>query len=111
LLEEFQQDYITTARSKGLSERLILQVHATRNAVLPVIASAGVATSMLFGNVIVVEVLFSFNGIGRWAIQSIQRFDAPVAIGFVLLSSAISLVASLGTDILFAIADPRVTIE
>jgi len=111
LLEEFKQDYVTTARSKGLSERLILKDHATRNAVLPVISSAGVATSMLFGNVIVVEVLFSFSGIGRWAIQSIQRFDAPVAIGFVLLSSAISLVASLGTDILFAIADPRVTIE
>jgi peptide/nickel transport system permease protein len=111
LLEEFKQDYITTARSKGLSERLILQNHATRNALLPVISSAGVATSMLFGNLIVVEVLFSFNGIGRWAIQSIQRFDAPVAIGFILLSSAISLLASLGTDILFAIIDPRVTID
>ena len=111
LLEEFKQDYITTARSKGLSERLIIQEHATRNAVLPVIASAGVATSMLFGNVIVVEVLFSFNGVGRWAMQSMQRFDAPVAIGFILLSSAISLLASLGADILFAIVDPRVTID
>lgn len=111
LLEELQQDYITTARSKGLSERLIMQVHATRNALLPVISSAGVAISMLFGNVIVVEVLFSFNGIGRWAIESIQRFDAPVAIGFILLSSMISLLASLGTDILFAIVDPRVTID
>lgn len=111
LLEELKQDYITTARSKGLSERLILQAHATRNAVLPVISSAGVATSMLFGNVIVVEVLFGFNGIGRWAIQSIQRFDAPVAVGFIILSSAISMLASLGSDILFAIADPRVTIN
>jgi peptide/nickel transport system permease protein len=111
LLEEFNQDYITTARSKGLSERLILEVHATRNAVLPVISSAGVAMSMLFGNVIVVEVLFSFNGVGRWAIESIQRFDMPVAVGFILLSSAISLIASLGSDILYAIADPRVTID
>jgi peptide/nickel transport system permease protein len=111
LLEEFKQDYITTARSKGLSERLILQIHATRNAVLPLISSAGVATSMLFGNVIVVEVLFGFNGIGRWAIRAIQRFDAPAAVGFVLLSSALSLLASLGTDILYAIADPRVAIE
>ncbi len=111
LLEEFNQDYITTARSKGLSERMILEVHATRNAVLPVISSAGVAMSMLFGNVIVVEVLFSFNGIGRWAIESIQRFDAPVAVGFILLSSAISLAASLGTDILYAVVDPRVTID
>jgi len=58
-----------------------------------------------------VEVLFSFNGIGRWAIESIQRFDAPVAVGFILLSSMISLLASLGADILFAIADPRVTID
>jgi len=75
------------------------------------ISSAGVAMSMLFGNVIVVEVLFNFNGIGRWAIESIQRFDAPVAIGFILLSSAISLAASLGADILYAVADPRVTID
>jgi peptide/nickel transport system permease protein len=111
LLEEFKQDYITTARSKGLSERLILQIHATRNAVLPLISSAGVATSMLFGSVIVVEVLFGFNGIGRWAIKAIQRFDVPAAVGFVLLSSAVSLLASLGTDILYAVADPRVTIE
>ena len=111
LLEEYKQDYITTARSKGLSERLIMQIHATRNAVLPVISSAGVATSMLFGNLIVVEVLFGFGGIGRWAIQSIKRFDAPVAIGFVLLSSVISLLASLGTDILYAVVDPRVTID
>jgi peptide/nickel transport system permease protein len=88
-----------------------LEVHATRNAVLPVISSAGVAMSMLFGNVIVVEVLFSFNGVGRWAIESIQRFDMPVAVGFILLSSAISLIASLGSDILYAIADPRVTID
>ncbi|MGB7876582.1 MAG: ABC transporter permease [Anaerolineales bacterium] len=111
LLEELKQDYITTARSKGLSERLILQVHASRNALLPVISSAGVATSMLFGNIIVVEVLFSFSGIGRWAIESIQRFDAPAAVGFILLSSMISLLASLGADVLFAIADPRVTID
>ena len=88
-----------------------MQIHATRNAVLPVISSAGVATSMLFGNLIVVEVLFGFGGIGRWAIQSIKRFDAPVAIGFVLLSSVISLLASLGTDILYAVVDPRVTID
>ena len=111
LLEELKQDYITTARSKGLSERLIMQVHATRNALLPVISSAGVATSMLFGNVIVVEVLFNFNGIGRWAIESIQRFDAPVAVGFMLMSSVVSILASLGADILFAITDPRVTID
>lgn len=111
LLEELKQDYITTARSKGLSERLILQIHATRNALLPVISSAGVAISMLFGNVIVVEVLFSFNGVGRGAIESIRRFDAPAAIGFALLSSVISLLTSLGADILFAIADPRVTID
>jgi peptide/nickel transport system permease protein len=66
---------------------------------------------MLFGSVIVVEVLFGFNGIGRWAIKAIQRFDVPAAVGFVLLSSALSLLASLGTDILYAVADPRVTIE
>lgn len=111
LLDEFMQDYVTTARSKGLSERMIMRVHIFRNALLPVIASTGVATAMLFGNVIVVEVLFNFNGVGRWAIDAIKNFDVPAATGFILLSSAISLFASLGTDMLFAIVDPRVSIE
>ena len=111
LLEEFMQDYVTTARAKGLSENNILQVHIYRNALLPVIASAGVATAMLFGNIIVVEVLFNFNGVGRWAIEAIQNFDAPAAIGFILLSSVVSTLASLVADILFAIVDPRVSIN
>lgn len=111
LLEEFMQEYVTTARAKGLSENNILRVHIYRNALLPVIASAGVATAMLFGNIIVVEVLFNFNGVGRWAIEAIQNFDAPAAIGFILLSSAVSLLASLGADILFAIVDPRISID
>ncbi|MGB7875602.1 MAG: ABC transporter permease [Anaerolineales bacterium] len=111
LLEEFTQDYVTTARAKGLAEKNILQVHIYKNASLPIIASAGVATAMLFGNIIVVEVLFNFNGVGRWAIEAIQNFDAPAAIGFILLSSAVSLLASLGADILFVIIDPRVSID
>ena len=111
LLEEFMQDYVITARSKGLSENNILQVHIYRNALLPVIASAGVATAMLFGNIIVVEVLFNFNGVGRWAIEAIQNFDAPAAIGFILLSSVVSVLASLVADILFAVVDPRVSID
>ena len=111
LLEEFMQDYVTTAKAKGLKENNILRVHIYRNALLPVIASAGVATATLFGNIIVVEVLFNFNGVGRWAIEAIQNFDAPAAIGFILLSSVVSLLASLGADILFAIVDPRVSIE
>ena len=111
LLEELMQDYVTTARSKGLSENNILRAHIYRNALLPVIASAGVATAMLFGNIIVVEVLFNFNGVGRWAIEAIQNFDAPAAIGFILLSSVVSLLASLVSDILFAVVDPRVSID
>jgi len=111
LLEEFMQDYVTTARAKGLSENNILRAHIYRNALLPVIASAGVATAMLFGNIIVVEVLFNFNGVGRWAIEAIQNFDAPAAIGFILLSSVVSILASLIADILFAIVDPRVSIN
>jgi len=111
LLEELMQDYVTTARSKGLSENNILQVHIYRNALLPVIASAGVATAMLFGNIIVVEVLFNFNGVGRWAIGAIQNFDAPAAVGFILLSSVVSMFASLVADILFAVVDPRVSID
>lgn len=109
LLEEAMQDYVTMARSKGLSEKIILRTHTFPNAVLPVIASAGAATAMLFGNVIVVEVLFRFNGVGKWAIEAIRNFDAPAAVGFILLSSSISLLASLGADICAAVIDPRVS--
>lgn len=108
LLEVLKQDYITTARAKGLRERNVVNLHAGRNAVLPVISTAGVATSMLLSGVVVIEVVFHFNGVGRWAIQAILQSDIPVAVGFALFSCMVTVLASLVADILYAVVDPRV---
>lgn len=111
LVDVLQQEYITTARSKGLSERSVINLHAGRNAILPLISSAGVFMSTLVTSVVVIEVLFNFNGVGRWMITAILNFDVPVAVGFVLLSSIFAVLASLLADILYAIIDPRVRVD
>lgn len=110
LLEVLNQDYITTARSKGLRERRVINLHANRNAVLPLISSTGVAVSVFLSSVMIIELLFGFNGIGRWAMVAIQSFDVPVALGFVLASSLLAVTASLVADILYGIIDPRVRV-
>jgi len=111
LLEALRQDYITTARAKGLHERKVVNLHARRNAVLPVISTAGVATSMLLSGVVVIEVIFNFNGVGRWAIQAVLHADIPVAVGFALFSCTVTVLASLVADILYAVVDPRVRLD
>jgi peptide/nickel transport system permease protein len=108
LLDVLQQEYVTTARAKGLPERAVIGRHARRNALLPVISTGGVATSMLITGLVVVEVVFSFNGVGRWAMTAILNTDVPVAMGFALLTCGITVLASLLADILYAVVDPRV---
>lgn len=111
LLEVLKEEYITTARAKGLRERKVVNLHAGRNAVLPVISTAGVATSMLLSGVVVIEMLFHFNGVGLWAIQAILQSDIPVAVGFALFSCTVTVLASLAADILYAVVDPRVRLD
>ncbi len=108
MLEELRQDYIVTARAKGLSDSKVADLHARRNAILPLISTAGVATSMLISSVIVVEVIFNFNGVGRWALMAVLQADLPVAVGFALVSCLATMLMSLVADILYAVADPRV---
>lgn len=111
MLEALQKDYITTARSKGLHERQVVNLHARRNAILPLISTTGVTVSTMLSTIVVVEVLFNFNGIGRWAVRGILQFDVPVAIGFAVLSCTITILASLTADILYAVIDPRVRLD
>jgi len=110
LLDVMRQDYITTARAKGLGESTVVNRHARRNAILPVISAGGVVTSLLITGVVVVEVLFSLNGVGRWAIRAIAETDVPVAVGFALFSCIAVVLASLLADILYAVVDPRIRI-
>jgi ABC-type dipeptide/oligopeptide/nickel transport system permease component len=110
LLDVLRQDYITTARAKGVPERRVVSQHARRNAVLPVISAGGVMVSVLITGTVVVEVIFNFNGVGRWAVKAILQSDVPVAVGFALFSCTVTVLASLLTDILYAVVDPRVRI-
>jgi ABC-type dipeptide/oligopeptide/nickel transport system permease component len=108
LLETLGQDYVVTARAKGLRERQVVRVHARRNAVLPVISIGGVLTSLLLSQLVVVETIFAFNGIGRAAIQAILLSDIPGVAGFAVFSCLVTIVVSLVADLLYAVVDPRV---
>ncbi len=107
-LDALSQDYILAARAKGLPERYVIARHARRNALLPLISMAGVAASLLITGTVVVELVFSYPGVGRAAVQAILASDVPVAVGFALFSGVITIVASLVADVLYAVADPRV---
>jgi len=108
MLEALSQDYIATARAKGLPERRVVRRHAQRNALLPLISTAGVAVSLLITGAALVEIVFSYPGVGRGAVQAILASDVPVAVGFALFSGLVTILASLLADVLYAVADPRV---
>jgi peptide/nickel transport system permease protein len=108
LMEVLRQDYITTARAKGVPEQQVVSQHARRNAVLPVISAGGVMVSLLITGTVIVEVIFNFNGVGRGAVNAILQSDVPVAVGFALFSCLVTVLASLLADILYAVVDPRV---
>ena len=102
------QDYITAARAKGLSNRQVIRRHARRNAILPVVSLAGTAMSAFISNVVVVEMIFYINGVGRWAAKAILQADVPVALGFALFGCMVTVLTSLIADILYGVLDPRV---
>jgi peptide/nickel transport system permease protein len=110
LLEVMGQDYITTARAKGLPESQVVRDHARRNAVLPVISVAGLIVTTMITTVCVVEMIFNFNGIGRGVITAFKATEIPVTVGFALFCCMAVLLTSLIADILYALADPRIRI-
>jgi peptide/nickel transport system permease protein len=107
LLEVLSQDYITTARAKGVPEQRIVNLHARRNAVLPVISTGGVVVSSLISGVVVIEAIFNFDGIGHAAVEAILSADVPAVVGFTLFSCVVTVLASLIADTLYAFVDPR----
>ncbi len=111
LLEVMRQDYITTARAKGVRERDVLNHHARRNALLPLISAGGVATSTLITSLVVIEVIFNFNGIGRWAVRAFLSSEIPATVGFAVFSCVATVLASVIADILYAVVDPRIRLS
>jgi peptide/nickel transport system permease protein len=108
LIETMSEDYIRTARAKGLSERRVVFRHGLRSAITPVVTAAGLDLGILLGGTILVETVFNIPGIGRLAFDSIQNSDLPMIQGTVLLGAFFIIIANLVVDILYAFLDPRV---
>ena len=108
MLEVLQQDYVRTARSKGISERRVIVNHALRNAWLPVVTMIGLEFGFVLGGVVVVETVFSYPGIGRLAFNAINQRDIPVVQASVILIAMIFIFLNLIVDLIYARLDPRV---
>jgi peptide/nickel transport system permease protein len=110
LLDTLGEDYIRTARSKGLSERRVIYKHGVRAALTPVVSQLGVDIGQLLGGVIVVESVFGLGGLGETSVQAIDTDNLPVIIGFVVLAATFVVVANIVVDLVYAVLDPRVRI-
>jgi peptide/nickel transport system permease protein len=108
MLEVLRQDYVRTARAKGLAEKVVVVGHALKNALLPVITVIGGWLAGLLGGAILTETVFSWPGMGLWAYRGIQGRDYPVVQGSVLVSATIYVFVNLAVDILYAYIDPRI---
>lgn len=108
VLESMSQDYVRTARSKGLPGRVVLRRHVVRGALVPVVTVTGVQLATLLGGVVVVEVIFAWPGLGRLTYDAVQARDYPVMQGAVLLFATIFLLVNLLVDLLYAALDPRI---
>jgi peptide/nickel transport system permease protein len=108
MLDVLNQDYIRTARAKGLSERWVVWVHALRNAFIPVLTVIGLQVGLLMGGVVVTETVFSWPGVGRLAVQAIYARDFPVVQAVVLFFALIFVLVNLVVDLLYAVLDPRI---
>ncbi|HUC57207.1 MAG TPA: ABC transporter permease [Streptosporangiaceae bacterium] len=111
LLDTLGEDYIRTARSKGLSERRVLFKHAVRSAMTPVVSQLGIDVGALLGGVIVVEQVFGLHGLGYQVVNAIAQGDQPTVIGFVIVASAFVVAANIIVDMSYALLDPRVRIS
>lgn len=111
MLDVLHQDYLRTARGKGLSERVVLWKHALRNALLPVVTSVGMQFAALLAGTIIIENVFYLPGLGRFAFQAISQRDLPVVQDIVLLIAALVVGVNLLVDLGCALLDPRVRLE
>ncbi|TVR30572.1 MAG: ABC transporter permease [Spirochaetaceae bacterium] len=108
MLEVVRQDYIRTARAKGLSERVVINRHALKNALIPIVTVIGLQFGYLLGGAVLTESIFSWPGVGRLMVDAIRQKDYPVVQGGVLLLALTFSVVNLGVDILYAYIDPRI---
>ena len=108
MLEVLEQDYIRTARAKGLNERTVLFVHALKNAAVPIVTVIGLGVALLIGGAVVTESVFAIPGLGRLTVDAILQRDYPVLQAIVLLFSFVFVIVNLGVDLVYILLDPRV---
>jgi peptide/nickel transport system permease protein len=111
MLEVIRQDYITTARAKGLDERTVIFKHALRNALLPVITLLGLSVPGLIGGSVIFETIFAIPGMGQLFYQSVMMRDYPTIMGILVIGAVLTLLGNLIADLLYSVADPRIRVS
>lgn len=111
MLETMGQDFVRTARAKGLANQLVIYRHAFRNAFLPLVTLVGLSIPGLFGGALVIESIFAWNGIGRLTIEAVNRRDYTLIMGTTLMFAALTMAANLLTDVMYAVLDPRIRLN
>ena len=110
MLEVIRQDYVQTARAKGLAERVVIGKHALRNALLPIVTILGLSLPGLIGGSIIVESIFAIPGMGQLMVQAVFERDYPVIMGNLVVVSTLTLVANLVADVTYSLVDPRIRV-
>jgi len=108
MLEVLGEDYVRTARAKGLPPGRVIGLHALRNALIPVVTVIGLLIGTLFGGAILTETIFAWPGVGKWLVDSISRRDYPSVQGGVVLIASIVMLVNLGVDLLYGLINPRI---
>ncbi len=108
MIETFRQDYVTTARAKGLRERSVTIAHAFRNALIPLITIIGLSLPELLSGAVITETIFQWPGMGLLAIRAVNSRDYPLVLGVILVTAIMVLISNLISDLCYAIADPRI---
>lgn len=111
VLEVLRADYVTTARAKGLRERLVMTGHVLRNAMLPIVTMMGGALAGLISGAVLFEYVFSWPGMGRLAVESVFKRDYPLLMALLIISSTLVIVGNLMADVVYGVVDPRVQLE
>ncbi len=111
MLETLRMEYVTTARAKGLSEKVVINKHARPNAMLTIVTLAGMQVVSLLGGVVITETVFNYPGIGQAAANAAQQLDVVTVLGFAIFNGFILIIANLVVDVLYGVIDPRVRLD
>ena len=111
MLDIMKEDYLLTARSKGLNEKVIILKHAFRNALIPVLTNIGNQLAMMFGGAILIESVFAWPGVGRLAVRAVEYRDQPLVFGSILILSTLYVIINLFIDLLYVLINPRISYD